>query len=861
MVWARTNRPLWLRCATGILIPAIAAFIRIQFLDVLELRAAFLTFYPAVAVAALYGGFSAGLLATIVSAILADYFWIVPAGHLAISSIADQISIIVFFGSGALVSYLAEATYRAQARTLAAEEGLRLVAEREKAALELHQTESKYRELVQNANSAILRWKHDGTITFFNEYAQEFFGYGEEELIGKNVALLFPEQESGDVGELFQAFVTQPEKYANNVNENILKDGTRVWMAWTNSPVLNEGGEVLEILAVGSDITERKHTEDALKESEEKHRLLAENVSDVIWILDLERGRFRYISPSVERLRGYTAEEVMAQDMSMAIMPDSLRYLQGVLPERIEKFHRGLVEFYVDDMEQPHKNGTIIKTEVTSRYIMNKATGHLEVIGVTRDITDRKRVEEALRASEERLRLALGAAKAGTWEWDLKDNRNLWSDELWRLYGMEPHSCNPTYETWLETIHPEDRERTGQLVREASRNGTELHAEWRLHHQNGGGEHWLMSRGQPLHDAQGKPVRYIGVAIDITERKRAEKGLRRFELLAAHSRDIILFMRRDDGRILEANDAAINAYGYSHQELMTMNIYNLRMPDEPGLTAEQLKQADTHGILFENIHRRKDGSSFPAEVSSRGATIEGTRTLISIIRDMTERSRSELVLRNSLEEKVALLKEVHHRVKNNLQVVVSLLGLQANSTENQDALEILKDTRNRVRSMALLHEVLYHSENLARIHFHTYIGDLCRQIVSSFGKSAQRVNVEIRVDEIGLPMDQAVPCGLIINEIVTNAFKYAFPDERSGSITVELDRIPGQMLFLKIRDNGVGLPPGLDPGHTSTLGLQLVHDLTFQLGGHAVVQSSPESGTRFEIVFPHLENTSRGGIS
>ncbi|MEN6439899.1 MAG: histidine kinase dimerization/phosphoacceptor domain -containing protein [Syntrophobacter sp.] len=344
-------------------------------------------------------------------------------------------------------------------------------------------------------------------------------------------------------------------------------------------------------------------------------------------------------------------------------------------------------------------------------------------------------------------------------------------------------------------------------------------------------------------------------------RKEAEKGLHRFELLAAHSRDIILLIRCDDGQILEANSAATDTYGYDREELLSMTIRNLRPPDQLGLTADQMKEADTRGISFDTVHRRKDGSTFPVEVSSRGASIEGLRTLVSVVRDITERKQAELTLRNSLQEKVALLKEVHHRVKNNLQIVVSLLGLQANSTGNPAALEILQDTRNRVRSMALLHEVLYRSGNLARISFATYIGDLCRQIAISFGKSAQRVRVETRVEEIGLPLDQAVPCGLIVNELVSNALKHAFPDERSGSVLVELDRIPGQRLLLKIHDNGVGLPPALDPENTSTLGLQLVFDLAGQLEGNLTVEKSGQGGTRFRLVFPYREDTDCGGES
>jgi PAS domain S-box-containing protein len=157
---------------------------------------------------------------------------------------------------------------------------------------------------------------------------------------------------------------------------------------------------------------------------------------------------------------------------------------------------------------------------------------------------------------------------------------------------------------------------------------------------------------------------YVNVyARDITERKKTEEALRRYELLSAHTRDIILFMRRDDGRILEANSAAANAYGYSHDELLALSIQDLRLPDARGLTAEQMAEADTQGILFETVHHRKDGSTFHVEVSSRGATIGGTRTLISVIRDITARKRAEEDLRQRSLELRQLTERLEERVR------------------------------------------------------------------------------------------------------------------------------------------------------------------------------------------------------
>ena len=140
---------------------------------------------------------------------------------------------------------------------------------------------------------------------------------------------------------------------------------------------------------------------------------------------------------------------------------------------------------------------------------------------------ERKKAKEALRMSEERLRLAQDAAKVGAWEWDLKTNENVWSEELWKLYGLEPHCCEPSYETWKQTVHHDDREKVERVVQEAAANGVELNAEWRLIDRDGS-VRWLMSRGRPLPDSDGRPVRYIGIVMDITERKQAEEALKKY---------------------------------------------------------------------------------------------------------------------------------------------------------------------------------------------------------------------------------------------------------------------------------------------------------------------------------------------
>jgi PAS domain S-box-containing protein len=234
---------------------------------------------------------------------------------------------------------------------------------------------------------------------------------------------------------------------------------------------------------------------------------------------------------------------------------------------------------------------------------------------------------------------------------------------------------------------------------------------------------------------------------------------------------------------------------------------------------------------------------------------------VAVFDVITERKQAEETLKSSLAEKTALLKEVHHRVKNNLQIVASLLSMQASRVPSQEVVEALHDTRNRVHSMALLHEVLYRSGNLARINFAAYVRELCTQLLRSYGSASARVQVDNHVAPIGLPLEQAVPCGLIISELVSNALKHGFPEDRRGRVVVELQPDDGRRLVLCVSDDGVGLPSGFDPAGSSTLGLNLVSNLVGQLGGQLEVERSIEVGTSFRVILPVFEDALPEGES
>lgn len=381
---------------------------------------------------------------------------------------------------------------------------------------------------------------------------------------------------------------------------------------------------------------------------------------------------------------------------------------------------------------------------------------------------------------------------------------------------------------------------------------------------------WPRSSIEELSELSGK-FREMAVALhkDMAKRGLVEEELRYKNIILATQQEVSIegiLVVDARGRIVSCNRRFVELWNIP-SELIKYN------EDRPVLEFLSNQVADPESFVqkVQSLHEHSDEISDEEITLADGRVLErysapmlGTdRAYLGRVwsfRDVTERKQAEAALRSSLEEKVSLLKEVHHRVKNNLQIVASLLSLQAGKIEDPQTLEALQDTGNRVRSMALLHEVLYHSESLARIDFAVYSKEICAHLLRSLGASAPQATLDNRIGPIGLPLEQSVPCGLIINELVSNALKHAFPGGRSGTISLELGQTEEGILSLRISDDGVGLPPGFDPSKTTTLGLRLVARLANQLNGNFAVAERDDSGTSFQVVFPAPENTLHGEL-
>jgi PAS domain S-box-containing protein len=264
------------------------------------------------------------------------------------------------------------------------------------------------------------------------------------------------------------------------------------------------------------------------------------------------------------------------------------------------------------------------------------------------------------------------------------------------------------------------------------------------------------------------------------------------------------------------------------------------------------RSSGTHTVEY-RWHRRDgkyrwaSGAIFPIYENAEDEQLSKVSMVQVVVQDISERKEAESQIRASLAKKEVLLKEIHHRVKNNLQIISSLLHLQATKLEDEMLLEAFEDSQNRIRSMALIHEELYNAADLAHIDFDGYMQRLTDNLFESFGVDVARIRMAIEGDSVSFTIDKAIPMGLIVNELVTNSLKYAFPENRPGEIRISLNA-PGDGPFsLTISDDGVGFPDDIDYRNPQTLGLRLVGTLASQLEAHLELERSG-GGSTFRIV-------------
>jgi PAS domain S-box-containing protein len=350
---------------------------------------------------------------------------------------------------------------------------------------------------------------------------------------------------------------------------------------------------------------------------------------------------------------------------------------------------------------------------------------------------------------------------------------------------------------------------------------------------------------QPPGEEAGTPGDDASPVAHLSKLQHEISDLAQFRAIMDCCDDAIFIIDADNGCIRDVSGSACRRLGYDRDALLDMSIGDL-LEEGAHCAPGSPQDGDVAHLDCTTVMRCRDGANIPCEIVISAAQLEGRAVAVAIARDMTDRRQEEARLRASLREKEVMLKEIHHRVKNNLQVISSLLSIQSTYLADPRDASNFQESRDRIRTMALVHEKLYQSNDLASVDFGPYVERLATNLFRSYTGSGGRIGLHIDIKDVSLDADRAVPCGLIVNELVTNALKYAFPDGRSGTVTVAMQQDNDQIRLI-VSDDGVGMRADFDLAETESLGIQLVNMLTNQLDG--TVTMDVAQGTRFTICF------------
>ncbi|MBF0559177.1 MAG: PAS domain-containing protein [Nitrospirae bacterium] len=645
-------------------------------------------------------------------------------------------------------------------------------------------------------------------------------------------------------------------------------DGTVKHIKANGIVIRNSEGAAARMLGINQDISERKVAEETLR----LHSEITKNMSEGVQLVRLSDGLIVYTNPKFEKIFGYDTGEMIGRHVSILNAP-TYKKPEDTASEIIEVL-LGTGEWR-GEVNNIRKDGTLFWTYASCSLLDHSEYGRV-LISVQADITDRKKAEEKLaraygeleRRVQERTEELQNATefllrsekllnetqlitKVGGWEYDVASRKLYWTKEVYNIYQVPlDYDQNDLVQTlgFYDDAHMAILK---NAFERAVSDGEPYDLELPL--KTGENHHiWVRTTGH-VEKQDNRVVRVYGNFMDITERRNAEENLaaseREFRLLAEAMPQIV-WITRADGWNIYFNHQWVDYTGLTLEEGYGHGWNKPFHPDDQKRAWDAWQNAVTNNGTYslECRMRRADGvylwwliRGVPV-FNEQGKITKwfGTCTNIQDIKQTEEQ------LKQSLKEKETLLREIHHRVKNNMAVVSSLLSLQAGAIKDPTVKRLLEESQQRVKSMALVHEKLYGTKDLTSINFKDYINSLIQAIVTLYHINPSLITTEINIEDIELDLESAVPCGLIINELLTNAFKYAFPDNRSGELCVNFAK-SDNTYRLTIKDNGVGLPEGFDFKTTSSLGLKIVNVLTKQLRG--TLQITSDKGTEAAVTF------------
>ncbi|MEH1941537.1 MAG: PAS domain S-box protein [Nostoc sp.] len=727
------------------------------------------------------------------------------------------------------------------------------ISERKQAEAALAKSEEQLRLTLEFNHIGIWDWNIKTGDVIWNDNHYRLLGL-EPEISAASYQRWRDSAHPEDVNRIEQAVLDALAQHTNFQGEYrvIYPDGGVHWLVGKGRGIYNEAGEPVRMLGVIIDISDvydelrlRKQAEAALQESEARFQAFMNNSPVLAWITDPD-GRVLYLNRTYLQTFKLLSEQVIGQSIF------------DLYPDEIARQHFDRIQTVIQTNQvieaievAPRPDGTLGEFLVYKFPILGLSEQKL-VGRVAIDITERKILERELAHKQKLLDTFINSAPVGITILDRELRYSLINEALAEINGI-PAAAHIGKRPW--EIVPDVASKQEQIFQHVLRTGEsilDLEISGETPKFPGVIRTWLASYF-PIQSEADRPISIGVVVVEISDRKRAEQML---ELQAVITRNIaegICLVRATDGVFVYANPKFEQMFGYEPGELIGQHVSIINYGDEHN-TPEYVNETIRTAVLqdgeatYEVCNLKKDGTPFWCRANtSIFEHPEYGRVLVAVQQDITEHKQAEEKIKASLKEKEVLLKEIHHRVKNNLGIVSSLLQMQCRRTQDPLVTAILRDSQNRIASIALVHEKLYRSEDLADIDFAQYIPDLTTHLFDSYNVSSSQIKLKIQVDNASLDIQTAIPCGLIINELVSNALKYAFGDRCGGEIQVKFYQESESTLTLIIRDNGVGLPENFDSKKAKTLGITLVQGLVKQLRGKLEINS--QQGTEFKITF------------
>jgi PAS domain S-box-containing protein len=652
---------------------------------------------------------------------------------------------------------------------------------------------------------------------------------------------------------------------------------------------------------------DRPSTDVALAESEARFHSIFEQAAVGLSYVNLE-GQIKLFNQHFCQMLGYSPEELLTKTFMEITHPEDL--VDDL--DATNLLFSGECPHFVTEKRYLRKDGSFLWVQITVS-ILYKADGKPEfIMAASQDISQRKQAESALQQLNQELEDRV-KERTRLLEWSNEKLRNqeqffrkvfenapigMAIVDLQNLYfnKVNPMTCDilgysaqelTNLDTRIQNLlHPDEISTLDGTLQQLINKEIDVYRQERRCIKKTGEVIWLKITITMLSLSSNSPqdalVQGLCMAEDITEARQAEIALRtsetRFKRLF-ESNVVGMFFLKTSGEITAANDLFLKMIGYARHELEAGQIrWDQLTPPEHAIVDQQaIAEAQRTGIgmPWEKEYFHKDGSRVPVLVGGgmiEGLKDEGIAFSIDISKQRAaqlERDRAEEELKASLLDREVLLKEIHHRVKNNMQMISSLLSLQAGSIQDPHILQPFRESQNRVKAMALIHEKLYQSTSLAKVNLAEYIQSLATDLMRSYSMASSEIRLCCDIIEVEMEIDAVIPCGLIINELVSNSIKYAFPDrcslsrkprQNSNAHTVSLE-CKIQIFFslndanqyvLTVADNGIGMSKSLDFRNATSLGLQLVCALAAKLGG--TVEMDSENGTSFRIIFQRSDS-------